>query len=45
MSISSFVRPAYERIMAICTLANSTNTAKGEPLVNAGDILLIPRAQ
>ena len=41
----AFEHSRYERFVTSYTLANSTNTAKGEPLVNTGDILLIPRAK
>jgi hypothetical protein len=40
----SFEHTRYERFVADYTLANATNTAKGEPVVNTGDILLTPRA-
>ncbi len=36
----SFERPGYLRRIMLYTLANSTNTAKGEPLVLAGDVRL-----
>jgi hypothetical protein len=38
----SFARAGYRPLTTNYTLANSTNTAKGEPWVNAGDILLVP---
>jgi hypothetical protein len=38
----SFARAGYQPLTATYTLGSSTNTAKGEPLVNAGDILLVP---
>ena len=38
----SFARAGYRPLTATYTLAHSTNTAKGEPWVNAGDILLVP---
>ena len=41
----AFEHARYERFVTSYTLANSTNTAKGEPLVNTGDILLIPRTK
>ena len=41
----SFEHPGYERLGTNYTLANATNTLKGEPVVNTGDLLLIPRAK
>jgi hypothetical protein len=38
----SFEHPAYERLVATYTLSNAVNTATGEPVVKAGDILLAP---
>jgi hypothetical protein len=38
----AFKHPGYDEFMATYTVAQSTNTAKGEPLVNAGDVLLMP---
>jgi hypothetical protein len=38
----SFQHPAYQGCMMTYTVADATNTAKGEPLVKAGDIQLIP---
>ena len=40
-----FEHRAYERFTTNYTLANATNSAKGEPVVNAGEILLRPRAR
>ncbi len=40
-----FEHPDYGWCDIGYTLANATNTPAGEPLVNAGDILLIPRAK
>jgi hypothetical protein len=38
----SLEHPRYEPFSTNYTLANSTNTASGEPLVDAGEILLTP---
>lgn len=38
----TFERSGYERFTATYTPANTTNTAAGEPVVFAGDILLKP---
>jgi hypothetical protein len=38
----SFEHPAYESLIATYTLSNAVNTATGEPVVKAGDILLAP---
>ncbi len=40
-----FQHPAYANFSATYTVENATNTAQGEPLVKAGEILLIPRAK
>ena len=41
----SFEHSRYCRFATSYTLANATNSVKGEPLVNAGEIPLIPRFQ
>jgi hypothetical protein len=41
----SFEHPAYKPLTATYTLSDATNTAAGEPVVKAGDILLTPRAK
>ncbi len=38
----SFERTGYEQLVTNYTSVNATNTVKGEPVVNAGDILLRP---
>ena len=38
----SYSHAGYAVLTTNYTLANATNTATGEPLVNAGDILLPP---
>jgi hypothetical protein len=40
----SFERAGYQSVMRTYTLANATNTASGEPWVQAGDVLL-PRVE
>ena len=37
-----FKHPGYDEFMASYTVAQATNTAKGEPLIQAGDVLLMP---
>jgi hypothetical protein len=41
----NFQHAAYQPLTTNYTLANSTNTASGEPVVNTGDILLQPSAK
>ena len=41
----SFEHPAYKPLTVTYTLSDATNTATGEPVVKAGDILLTPRAR
>ena len=41
----SFDHPGYDRLVTHYTLADSITTPKGEPLVNAGDILLQPTSR
>jgi hypothetical protein len=38
----AFEHPAYQRITATFTTAQATNNATGEPIIQAGDILLAP---
>jgi hypothetical protein len=38
----SFDHPAYQRFPVTFKLSDAVNTAKGEPVVKAGDILLTP---
>jgi hypothetical protein len=38
----SFTHPGYEALTRTFSLANSTNSPTGEPLVEAGDVLLRP---
>jgi hypothetical protein len=38
----SFEHPAYQRLVTHYSVANSTPSPDGEPVVNAGDILLRP---
>jgi hypothetical protein len=38
----TFQRPSYEYFTQTYTIKDSTNTVSGEPLIKAGDILLIP---
>lgn len=40
-----FDHPDYGRCTVTYTILNATNTPTGEPLVNANDVLLIPRAK
>jgi hypothetical protein len=41
----SFKHTGYTRFMTNYTPANATPTASGEPLVKAGDVLLVPNAR
>jgi hypothetical protein len=38
----TFERPGYESFTTTYTIAGATNTATGQPVVAAGDILLLP---
>jgi len=41
----AFEQTGYESFTTNYTLVNATNTPSGEPLVKAGDILLVPRSK
>jgi hypothetical protein len=41
----AFEDPAYAPFTATYTMSNAVNTATGEPVVKAGDILLAPRSR
>jgi hypothetical protein len=46
LSVSlSFEHPAYQTVKKTYTFSNATSSAAGEPLVQAGDILLEPNTQ
>ncbi len=38
----SYSDPDYHRLLKVYTIADSTNAPNGEPIVHAGDILLVP---
>jgi hypothetical protein len=41
----SFEHRGYDQVLTNYTLGQSTNTSTGEPVIEAGDILLPPRSQ